>query len=438
MMSLEALLEESPYQGYAYVYPHKTAYRPLSEPILLRDLWARERRDALFLYIHVPFCEMRCGFCNLFTQSRPRAETVAAYLATLEREARLVREALGEAHFARLAVGGGTPTFLDGDGLERLFGVTERMGVELKYIPISVETSPGTAQRDKLALLRERGVTRVSIGIQSFVDAELAGAARPQDRAEVELALENLRAARFPVLNIDLIYGLPGQTVASWLASLRAALDYTPEELYLYPLYVRPLTGLGRSGRAWDDDRLACYRAGRDLLVSEGYEQISMRMFRARGAADETGPVYCCQDDGMVGLGCGARSYTRGLHYSREYAVGASGIRAILADYLARPDEAFATADYGIRLGPEEERRRYILQSLLQKAGSDLDAYHARFGSDACADIPELCELERHGLAERTPDRVRLTDKGLERSDAIGPSLYSQRVKQLMKTYEWR
>jgi oxygen-independent coproporphyrinogen III oxidase len=140
----------------------------------------------------------------------------------------------------------------------------------------------------------------------------------------------------------------------------------------------------------------------------------------------------------MVGLGCGARSYTRGLHYSREYAVGASSIRAILADYLARPDEALATADYGFRLGPEDQRRRYLLQSLLQATGLDLDAYHARFGADAGDDIPEVNELEPHGLARRTPDRLSLTAEGLERSDAIGPWLYSSRVKELMQDYEWR
>jgi oxygen-independent coproporphyrinogen III oxidase len=436
MRRLDTLLHGSPYQGYAYAYPHKTAYRRLAEPVSLRDLWAREPREALFLYIHVPFCEMRCGFCNLFTQSRPRTELVTGYLATLEREAGIVREALGEARFARLAIGGGTPTFLDEGGLETLFHVTDQMGLERKHIPISVETSPGTAEGEKLALLRERGVTRISIGIQSFVDAEVAGAARAQDRIEVDRALENLRAARFPVLNIDLIYGLPGQTVPSWLDSIRAALEYAPEELYLYPLYVRPLTGLGRSGRAWDDQRLACYRSARDFLLSQGYEQLSMRMFRGRGVADEAGPIYCCQDDGMVGLGCGARSYTRGLHYSREYAVGASGIRAILADYLARPDGALAIADHGFQLGPEDQRRRYLLQSLLQRTGLDLDTYRSRFGADPSANIPDLNELESHGLAERTSDRLHLTDRGLERSDAIGPWLYSRRVTELMQSHQ--
>ena len=87
-----------------------------------------------------------------------------------------------------------------------------------------------------------------------------------------------------PRYSFDLIYGLPGQTVGSWLRSLNAALSFAPEELYLYPLYVRPLTGLDRLGApAWDDLRLACYRTGRDLLRASGYEQISMRMFRRSG-----------------------------------------------------------------------------------------------------------------------------------------------------------
>jgi oxygen-independent coproporphyrinogen-3 oxidase len=326
MTTLATMLAGSPYQGYAYAYPHKTAYRRLPEPIDLGDLWAREQRDSLFLYIHVPFCVMRCGFCNLFTQANPRAEATETFLRALEREARQVHAALGDARFARLAIGGGTPTFLDVDGLDRLFRLAVEMDVEPGKIPISVETSPGTVTDDNVALFKERGVTRISIGVQSFSEVETAAAQRPQSWSEVDAALTRLKDARFPVLNIDLIYGIDGQTVASWLQSVQTALDYAPEELYLYPLYVRPGTGLGRSARSWDDLRLHCYRVARSLLLERGYEQISMRMFRSKNAAEETGPVYCCQEDGMVGLGCGARSYTRGLHYSREYAVGAAGV----------------------------------------------------------------------------------------------------------------
>src|SRR5262249_2986370 len=162
------------------------------------------------------------------------------------------------------------------------------------------------------------------------LEEETKAVARPQPPDVLEAALERLRAAAFPVLNVDLIYGLPGQTVNSWLASVETALRYRPEEMYLYPLYARPLTGLGRWEPEGPDLRLACYREGRALLLERGYWQVSMRMFRAGHAPGEEGPAYCCQDDGMVGLGCGARSYTRGLHYSTEYAVRGRGVREIL------------------------------------------------------------------------------------------------------------
>jgi oxygen-independent coproporphyrinogen-3 oxidase len=429
----------SPYQGYAYAYPHKTAYRPFARPLRLRELWAREDRRALFLYIHVPFCEMRCGFCNLFTQARPRSALVVDYLAALRREAEQVRDALGDATFARFAIGGGTPTYLDLAGLETLFDLAEHvLGARPGSIPVAVETSPATTTPDRLALLRARGVTRISLGVQSFVEAETTAAARPQQPAAVEAALAATRAAGFRTLNLDLIYGLEGQTVASWLASLRAALRVSPEELYLYPLYVRPLTTLGRSRRAWDDLRLTCYREAVALLKSSGYEQISMRMFRARHAPGDDGPVYCCQEDGMLGLGCGARSYTRAVHYASDYAVGAAGIRAILARHVARPAEAFAVAEHGFTLDPAEQRRRYVLQSLLQAEGLSGSAYTRRFGTAFRDDLPELAELEPLGLAVAADDRLRLTAAGLERSDAIGPWLHSPCVRALMESYEPR
>jgi oxygen-independent coproporphyrinogen-3 oxidase len=438
MTTLATMLNGSPYQGYAYAYPHKMAYRPLPTAVDLCDLWADEDRDSLFLYLHVPFCEMRCGFCNLFTKANPRKEAANNYLIALEREACEAREALGDARFARIAIGGGTPTFLDIAALERLFRLMAAMGAEPRTTPLSIEASPDTIDDEKLALLKDWGTTRISIGVQSFLESETAAVMRPQKRTKVDDALSRLRDARLPVLNIDLIYGMPGQTVESWLTSVQDALEYRPQELYLYPLYVRPVTGLGRTETAWDDLRLDCYREARRLLLDCGYEQVSMRMFSSKGASADAGPVYCCQEDGMVGLGCGARSYTRGLHYSREFAVGAAHVRAILADYIARPSEAFRCADYGCTLSSEDQRRRFVIQSLLQVAGLSISQYRQRFGSDVVTDFAELDELESRGLAQRTPYRLQLTPAGLECSDVLGPWLYSSRVIELMNSYETR
>jgi oxygen-independent coproporphyrinogen-3 oxidase len=434
------LLQGTPYVSYTYAYPHKTAYRRFPTPISLADLWQQEKRDALFLYLHVPFCEMRCGFCNLFTTVDPAMRLTSSYLEALERQAQHVRAAMGELAIARMAIGGGTPTFLETDDLARLFTIArELFGVRPGSIPTSVETSPLTATPEKLCLLRDNGVDRISIGVQSFIEAEARAAGRPQKAVQVEQALDAIRSLNFPLLNIDLIYGLPGQTVESWLASLHMALCYHPEELYLYPLYVRPLTGLDRSGVPLtmheQDIRLACYRAARSLLLSEGYTQVSMRMFRAVHAPAETGPVYCVQDDGMLGLGCGARSYTRTHHYSNEYAVGAGTIRSILHAYATTPGEAFAFAHHGYVLNNDEQRRRYVLKSLLEAGGLSLTAYQHRFNSSLLSDLPTLHELFEFGLATIDHEMMLLTPAGLERSDTIGPWLYSLSVQQLMEEY---
>ncbi|WAM29305.1 radical SAM protein [Myxococcus sp. NMCA1] len=229
MTRLEQMLEGSPYVAYLYGYPHKTAYRPFTPALPLESVWAEERRDALFLYIHVPFCEMRCGFCNLFTAAGPKQDVVDGYLGALVRETKRVKEALGTASFARAAIGGGTPTLLDVAGLNTVFDMAEGvMGADMKNIPVSVEVSPETVDAQKLQVLRSRGTDRVSMGIQSFIEAEVAAVKRPQKTAQVEAALDLIRSTGFPTLNLDLIYGMEGQTAESFLYSLRTALRYSP------------------------------------------------------------------------------------------------------------------------------------------------------------------------------------------------------------------
>ncbi|WP_432828337.1 STM4012 family radical SAM protein [Dactylosporangium sp. CA-092794] len=496
----------SPYQGYLYAYPHKTAYRPLDPRPRLADVWAGEDRSALFLYVHVPYCEMRCGFCNLFTRANPPEGQVAGYLAQLRRQARRVAAAIPGARFARAAIGGGTPTYLTAGELTELFDLVEdATGAGLRSVPMSVETSPATATPERLAVLTERGATRISIGVQSFLDGEAHAAGRPQRRAEVDRALAAIRAAGPAALNLDLIYGIPGQTRETWDTSLTAALQWKPEELYLYPLYVRPMTGLGRhaldgADPQWDAQRLALYRHAVARLTDAGYEQLSMRQFRhrdaapperpepappgqheaarsvrrdatadawrdgapggqrdavpegqrdaagdgwrdgapegrreaaadgRRGGASDGGADYCCQDDGMVGLGCGARSYTAALHYSFDYAVGVRPVRGILDDYLSRPERDFDVAEVGFALDGAEQRRRWLLKSLLRAEGLDAGRYRDRFGTAVDDDFPALARLRDAGYLEGH----RLTAEGLAHSDAIGPWLISAGVRAAM------
>lgn len=430
-------MRHTPYQAYSYAYPHKSAYRTLASPRPLDALWAQEDRSALFAYIHLPFCTMRCGFCNLFAMARPADELVDAYVDSVVRQMRAMDQVLGARRFARFALGGGTPTYLSARQLERLFQAADRhLGIDLQGTPSGIEASPETVTADRLAVCRDHGIDRVSLGIQSFSASEVRALARPQQNEVVTGAIEKIRQAAFPVLNLDLIYGIAGQTVPSMLASLASALVFAPEEIYLYPLYVREQTGLGkmaiRQGTHSGDERMALYLAARDHLRAAGYAQVSMRMFRAPHAPQQNGPAYCCQSDGMVGLGAGARSYTARLHYSSAYAVERAETRQIIESFTAMDDQRFMQAEYGFALDASEQRRRHVIQSLLTEPGLSFQAYRQRFGTECLEDFPQLNELTALSLARLGGDLLCLTDQGFAHADTIGPWLISPRVEALM------
>lgn len=436
--TLDEFLRQGPYVAYSYAYPHKTAYRPFAEPLSLRQVWQDEDVGSLFLYVHIPFCEMRCGFCNLFTYSQPNGDAASLYLQALRRQARAVRSQIPRATFSRLALGGGTPTYFTTDELRELFEMLRaEQGVDGARIPVSVEASPATVDDEKLSCLESFGADRLSMGIQSFSRQDSGAMGRPQDDETVSRALEAIQRRRFHVLNLDLIYGAAGQTVESWMQSVRQAMRCSPQEIYLYPLYVRPQTGLSRVVPEANANRLDCYRAARGELLAGGYRQVSLRMFSRQSDSEPAGPVYCCQQDGMIGLGCGARSYTQRVHYADRFAVQQLAVLSIIGRYIEQTAEEMAVARHGIALTREDRRRRYLIMSLLQACGLDRADYRSFFDSDVLDDFPEVAQLVGRDLACVDGARVQLTAAGLENADAIGPWLYSARVRRRMEEFAW-
>jgi len=427
-----------PYQGYAYSYPHKSAYRQFEQPRPLQKLWSAADKARPFLYIHLPFCEMRCGFCNLFTTANPKEDLVDRYLAALTLEAQAFADKVGPGAAHRMAVGGGTPTYLEPEALAHVFDLAKtHFGADPASIPCSVETSPSTATSERLAVLAERGVDRMSIGIQSFDLAESRAMGRPQTPEVAEQALDTIRAAGAFGLNIDLIYGAANQTRESFIAAIRRALDWSPESLYLYPLYIRPRTGLDGRAEVWDEQRLDLYRTGRDYLRGQGYEQISMRHFRRADLhVSVANAEYICQEDGMIGMGAGARSYTCGSHYSRDFAVSRRGVLSIIEAYCVEDRDVFAHAHTGCDLSRGDSVRRYVMKSILNRDGLDCTRFTTRFGASPEACLPDLGRLVEAGCLEMRGTTLHPTDKGLEWSDAIGPFLYSSTVTERMDGFE--
>ena len=416
----------SRYVSYMYSYPHKTAYRTLTPPVSLSPYLERLEGREASLYFHIPFCAHKCGYCNLFSQQCCGAERISLYLHTMRRQAEQLSVAAQGLKFTSFAVGGGTPLILDEGQLEELFCLAELFGVHPSRVFTSVETSPEYTQKSVLRQLRARGVERLSMGVQSFNETELKKLKRRPGLGTVVGALENIVEAGFPQFNLDLIYGIEGQTVESFMRSLNTALTYRPNELFIYPLYVRPGTRI--DVRSTDDIGYAIYKSARELLVGQGFVQTSMRRFVRR---ETTETEFSCGDEVMLSCGAGGRSYLGNLHYATPYAVRQQAIADEIDHYIRTTD--FMTAANGFLLSTEEMQIRFIIKNLMYHRGVDLAEYEKRFGEKPDRNL--FREFTDRGWIEETGRIVRLTEEGMAYSDYIGQAFISPVVRKLMSEY---
>lgn len=404
---------ESIYQQYMYSYPHKTAYRELNN-IAFADVKSRIYEHKTHLYIHMPFCQSRCGFCNLFTCTGADNAFIDNYIEAIIVQARQMQ--LAPVDWASFTIGGGTPLLLNVGQLSRLFhGVFDELQVDAQIFK-AIETSPSDTTAEKVALLRQLAVNRVSIGVQSFNDLELATLHRRHSTKNAHRALELLRTGNFPILNIDIIYGIPGQTAASLLASLNQALDYQPDELFLYPLYNMPR----------QPDMYSLYIEARDRLLHEGYTQTSMRRFVR---VNNHSAVESCGFENSLALGAGGRSYLGNLHYCTPWSQNQPASRQIVADFIARQDKTLI--NHGYVLSQAEMKRRFVIKNLFFYKGLSLRDYQRQFSSEVLSDFPLLGDFIKQDYCHQQDNRIQLTAQGMALSDQLGPLFISPEVRRL-------
>lgn len=422
------------YEQYTYSYPHKHTYQPLAKNVNLKEVWQTEDTNNLFAYLHIPFCEMRCGFCNLFTIANPK-EGVRQYLNALKKEALTYKEVVAPINFEEYAIGGGTPTFLSAPKLAMMLAIfKEDLGIDMQQKYGSIEASPKSITSEKIQLIEAYGINRISMGIQSWLTTETKLLGRPQSPKEVTKAVDLIKNSAIPELNLDLIYGIHSQTKASWLYSLEKTLAYQPTEIFLYPLYTRPLTGLSKMQHNGTDNRLELYRIGRDFLKNNGYFQTSMRCFRKANAIEIINN-YQATNNGMIGIGAGARSYTKNLHYSTNYAVTRKATKAIIHAYSLKDN--FDTVNYGFYLNEEEQMRRFLIKSLIDGGALYPEVFKQQFGKD-CFSLANVQRLLQEGWLEPKANYWQLSEAGMEMEDAIGPMFFSKNVKKKMQAFEFK
>lgn len=442
----------NPYIQYMYSYPHKTAYRPLTG-IHLSEYADRFSGPGHSVYLHIPFCQTKCGYCNLFSVTGAGTDEMEMYLDAVERQLGQYRRILepAGARFSDFTIGGGTPLLLTTAQLERVFSMIETYLDFEENRSIVIETAPNQTDKEKLRLLKDRGVTRVSMGIQSFCGRELETLGRGHSAEKALEALELLLSFEFACVNVDFIYGIPEQQTRSLLESLKKAVSFGPQEIFLYPLYIKHGAGLEKelgAGMVLEpENAYSQYREASSFLRSEGYRQDSMRRFVRRrekclgGGASvgrQSGRIFSeCGFGSSLALGCGGRSYVGDLHFCTPYAITRQDCLKELRVYENTRD--FTAVTHGIILSSEEQRRRYVIRHLLIRPGLDTNRYRKHFGSDVLKDFPLLSEWIGKGYLgyeRRETDWLSLTDEGLGLSDYLGPQLMSRQIREKMTEWE--
>jgi oxygen-independent coproporphyrinogen-3 oxidase len=379
----------------------------------------------LSLYLHIPFCAVRCAYCDFNTYAGLEAQ-FEPYIAALVREIMAVGAARGRPLVRTIFIGGGTPTVLPSALLACILAACRAAFDVAADAEITSEANPGTTDEARFSALRAMGVNRLSMGVQSFDDAELRWLGRIHSAREAEAAFVAARAAGFTNVNLDLIFGLPGQRPETWAVTLARAIALGPEHLSLYSLIVEhgtPLADQVRRGQvAAPDDDLAAdlYEAASETLVAAGYEQYEISNWARRMNESRIGhspfahsPFVCHHNlvywrrESYLGFGAGAHSFDR--EAERRWW----NVRPV-PEYIRRisqgrpPEAGGETLDRRTALG-----EAMMLGLRLVVEGEPDVRFREQFGAGLDEVFgPIIARLAARGLLERLPDRVRLTRRG--------------------------
>lgn len=363
-------------------------------------------RERIGLYVHIPFCHTKCGYCD-FNSYAMQGPIVQAFEDALRRE--IEQSPYSGSAIDTLFFGGGTPTFLTGDSLTQILELLFKRFEIHPDAEITSEANPGTVDTAKLKTMRKAGFNRLSFGVQSFDAAELKRMERIHSPEEVFTAVMAAREAGFDNLNLDLIYALPDQPLERWHANLLKAIQLQPEHLSLYGLMLEPNTRFyhlyqkGRLRLPDDETQLAMHAFARACAQEHGYQPYEISNYAKLGRECQHNLIYW-HNMPYLGFGPGAVSYWEGKRWTN----------------IKHPREYIRRVKEGEPLGFESERltgwervAETIMLGLRLEAGIDWEALETRFQLPIRSHYAEvLIALESRGWLQHQNGSARLTEEG--------------------------
>lgn len=371
----------------------------------------------LGIYVHIPFCARKCDYCD-FPSGVGTPDEQAYYIRVLKKEIRGF-EALGNLYQVRtLYFGGGTPSILDPSQLGRIL---EQLREQYEFLPdaeITIECNPGTLTEEKLAAYRELGINRLSIGLQSANEEELAVLGRIHSYQEFENNYRLARKLGFDNINVDLMSGLPGQTMDSWKNTLEKVSALEPEHISAYsltieegtPFFERYGTSEGQRSLPSEREDRAMYHFTKEFLEEKGYQRYEISNYAKPGRESRHNVIYWTGGE-YVGFGLGAASYLGGKRFANAKE------KTVYWDQARTAYQTYRTVTPQTEQAAMEE---FMFLGLRMMKGISTREFEERFH----VPFPQIygdavSRLTMQGLLEEDGDRLRLTDRGVDVSNQV-------------------
>ena len=364
----------------------------------------------LALYVHIPWCVQKCPYCDFNSHEArgeiPEADYISALIADLESSLPLIWGRTVSSIF----FGGGTPSLLSGAGLDRLLTAIRTLLPLLPDAEVTLEANPGTVESAKFAAFRAAGINRLSLGIQSFNPAHLKALGRIHDGEDARRAIE-IATAHFDNFNLDLMYGLPGQTLEEALSDVETALAFAPTHLSCYQLTLEPNTAFAAAPPVLPDpDRCAdMQEAIEDRLAAAGFAHYETSAFAQPGRQCRHNLNYWTFGD-YLGIGAGAHGKLT-LHDGKRWEVRRQMRWKQPKQYLAQVAQAKPIQEeFSVEMAdlPFE----FMMNALRLNQGFEPELFEMRTSLPLFAIENELRHAEQQGLIERQPQRIAPTRQG--------------------------
>ncbi len=377
------------------------------------------------LYIHIPFCVSKCRYCDFLSFPADRAAR-KAYLSRLIREMRVRSSGLGSRKVRTVFIGGGTPSILGDEQISRLMeAVFSCFDVE-EGAEISMECNPGTGEALSFRNLRSAGINRLSLGLQSMDDEQLRLLGRIHTKRQFLESYEKAREGGFDNINIDIMSGLPGQSLASWMRTLDEVCALKPEHISAYSLIVEEGTpfysiyGEGAGRPSWpplpdEDTERDMYHEAEDFLKGQGYTHYEISNFARSGYECRHNLAYWLRGD-YLGLGLGAASLIDHVRSANTRDLDIYMKHSFEADAFLRSP---LCAEY-TKLSEKDRMEETMFLGLRCSLGVGCGQFEETFGKDIYSVYgPVIDRYEKLGLLEEKGGRIRLTRAGIDVSNVV-------------------